>query len=290
MRPVNAVPFTALIPLEHEHPVVIYNGPSALVMALVERAYLSLLDPSWNRPGVYVLLYPFRADGTFDFYVGRASTGGLRDRLHTHRGRKEDWTRALIVARDTTYGFNSAQVGWLEGRLWSLAKAGIRTRLTNDHEPRDETLPPYERSALESVLPPIFQILRLLGYTLEPEDEAPTFGRSYHGVSVGDLIQAGLIRPGQTLEFAYGGYAGRVALIQSNGHLLVEGQTHETLSAAAKAVRGGATNGWEHWATRDANGNLVSMAELRAKLQAAPGTPTRAAASSVDDGGQDAVP
>lgn len=295
MRPANAAPFTALIPLEPEHPILIEYQPAALLMALVEPAHLRLLDETWERPGIYALLYPIAEDASFPLYIGKAGTGGLKSRLGTHRGTKQGWIRALLVARDTRHGFNSAQVGWLEGRLWSLAKAGARTRLGNTVEPRDETLPTYERTALEAVLPPIVQVLRLAGYSLEPEDEPVVeaagpgrvgtgLRRSHFGVSVADLLRVGLLRPGQALEFTYSGFQGRVGQVEGDGRIAVEGQVHATLSAAAAALRGGATNGWEHWGTRDAAGNLVSLAELRAQLREVTATGTAPALETVESG------
>lgn len=70
--------------------------------------------------------------------------------------------------RDTTHGFNSAQVGWLEGRLYDLLDAAEDARLHYGNQPSDETLPSFERAMLEASVLPISRILRLIGYDPEP--------------------------------------------------------------------------------------------------------------------------
>lgn len=96
---------------------------------------------------MYVLLDRHEPDGTWGAYVGKAPAG-VRSRLLTHVAKKEHWNRALLVSRDTTFGFNSAQVGRLEGRLYDLLKAAGDVSLHNGLRPSDETLPPHERLAL----------------------------------------------------------------------------------------------------------------------------------------------
>jgi len=88
-----------------------------------------------------LLLYPIGADGLFDIYVGKASTGGLRSRMLNHKNVKPGWIRSFLITRDTTLGYNSADVGWLEGRLWSLVKAAARARVVNGNQPGLENFP-----------------------------------------------------------------------------------------------------------------------------------------------------
>lgn len=266
----DASPFTVLVPQTPREPVVIYNNQAALRMALVEKESLLLLDADWDVPGLYLLLYPRAADATFDLYVGKASTGGLKSRLPAHVKGKESWVRALLVVRDTTHGFNSAEVGWLEGRLWSLANAGANVRLVNGNQPKDETLPAFQRAALELAVAPISQVLRLLGYSLAPEDDITSIKapgtKTYHGVTLLDLINAGLLSSGDVLEFSWSGFEGAFATVGPDGRLTVGDKTYGSPSGAGQAVRGGIVNGWEYWGKRDANKNFISLAELRARL------------------------
>ena len=259
-----------LIPQSPADPIVIYNDQAALRMALVEKEAITLLATDWERPGVYLLLYPIGPDGIFDIYVGKASTGGLRSRMLTHKNVKPGWIRAFLITRDTTHGYNSAHVGWLEGRLWSLVKAAARAHLVNGNQPGAENLPAFDRATLELAISPIRQVMRLLGYSLAPEDEATPVKapgtRHYHGVKLLDLINGGLLAAGTTVELTWTGHEGTKATIEADGRLLLDGVSYATPSAAGAAVRGGIVNGWEYWAVRDANKDLVSLAELRAQL------------------------
>ena len=271
MKTDEASPFTVLIPQSPSDPIVIYNDQAALRMAVADKDAITLLDADWERPGVYLLLYPVGADGLFDVYVGKASTGGLRSRMLTHKNVKPGWTRALLITRDTTHGYNSAHVGWLEGRLWSLVKAAARANLTNGNQPGSENLPAFDRATLELAIGPIRQVMRLLGYSLAPEDEATPVKspgtKHYHGVKVAALVAAGLLAPGATLEFTWTGYEGTKATLAADGSLVVGDVAYATPSAAGTAVKGGgAVNGWEYWSVRDTNQDLVSLAELRSRL------------------------
>jgi hypothetical protein len=265
-------PYTTLITQSPQDPIVIYNDQAALRMAVVDKEAISLLDADWERPGVYLLLYPIGPDGLFEIYVGKASTGGLRSRMLTHKNVKPGWIRALLISRDTTHGYNSAHVGWLEGRLWSLVKAAARTHVVNGNQPGLENLPSFDRATLELAISPIRQVLRLLGYSLAPEDEAAPVKvpgtKRYHGVKLIDLVSAGLLKVGTTVEFTWTGHEGTQATVQPDGRLLLNGVAYASPSAAGTAVRGGAVNGWEYWAVRDASKDLVSLAELRAMLPA----------------------
>ena len=187
----------------HHRPIVVYDSQAALRLAIVEREAIAVLDAAWDAAGVYLLLWPTadQSDGRLPVYIGEAAQG-LRKRVTQHVAGKEGWQRALLVARDTRYGFNSAQVGWLEGRLWSLALAADRVRPTNKTQPRDETLPDYDRAVLETVVVPVARLLRLLGYPLSPRDEdlkAPS--KAHYGTTLQDLLAAGLLREGETLVF-----------------------------------------------------------------------------------------
>jgi hypothetical protein len=79
-----------------------------------------------------------------------------------------------VIQRDTTHGFNSAQVGWLEGRLYDLLDAAEDARLHNGNRPSDETLPSFERAMLEACVLPISRILRLIGYDPATADDTGT--------------------------------------------------------------------------------------------------------------------
>jgi len=203
--PYDALPVTVLLPETSTAPVTVYDFGAALRMAIVERASVSALDQyDWDRPGVYVLLDLPEPDGTWWCYIGQATA--LRTRLLQHLAKKEHWRRALLIQRDTTFGYNSAQIGWLEGRLYDLLAAAGDAHLHNGNRPSDETLPAHERLALEAGVAPISRVLRLIGYDPASPGDQPAPGvltaglpkktAVFYGITVQDLLNAGHLTPG----------------------------------------------------------------------------------------------
>ncbi|WP_324276375.1 hypothetical protein [Blastococcus brunescens] len=199
----DQLPLSVLLPEDAGAPALIYDTTAALAMAVVDRGAVAELTGDWDVPGVYVLLDRHDAEGTWGCYVGKAP-GGVRTRLAQHLRSRDHWCRALLIRRDTTFGFNSAHVGWLEGRLYDLLDAAADTHLHNGNRPSDETLPPYERAALESIVPPIRRVLRLLGYDTEsPDDQvaarpaARTRSNRFYGITVKQLLDVGLLTAGR---------------------------------------------------------------------------------------------
>jgi hypothetical protein len=87
-------------------------------MALVNRESVGLLDDSWAVLGVYFLLGPSDADpDRYRAYVGEVGRRTLLLRTKEHVGGKQWWSRALLIA-SASDEFNSAEIGWLEGRLY----------------------------------------------------------------------------------------------------------------------------------------------------------------------------
>jgi hypothetical protein len=109
----EALPLTVLLPDTAGEPIIMFASHAALRLALVERDAASQVGEGWDKPGVYLLLDLPAEDGTWGCYVGKAPAG-VRSRLLSHLRTKDHWRRALLVQRDTTHGFNSAQVAWLE--------------------------------------------------------------------------------------------------------------------------------------------------------------------------------
>jgi DNA modification methylase len=100
-------------------------------------------------------------------------------------------------------------------------------------------------------------------------DESPTEAlilpekRNQPRVPFGSLLEAGLLTPGQSL-FLKGDKSIR-AVVLSNGHLKCNGQVG-SIHALAKALAGGAVNGWEMWRYKE-NGKLKAIDELREKIR-----------------------
>ncbi len=264
----DAIPFTALVPETAATPIDIYDQHAALKMAIVERSGAHLLGDEWDNPGMYILLDRHDSDGAWGAYVGKAPAG-IRSRLADHLRRKDHWHRALLIRKDTTQGFNSAQVGWLEGRLYELLAVAEDARLHNGNRPSDETLPPYDRQMLELVVLPVARVLRLLGHDpASPDAESPVpksrRRMTNYDVSVLQLIEAGLLDSNARLTSANGAWPAEAAVLPS-GTIEMGGTEYATPSAAACAVKGGAANGWDFWALTTSSG-LVRLSSLRKRF------------------------
>jgi hypothetical protein len=88
-------------------------------------------------------------------------------RLRQHPTENSWFTRA-VVARDMRQGWNSAEAGYLEGRLHDLCRNadGVEHVSRRDH---DGTLQTHEEHLIERLyLPGIIAALRLAGVPLEP--------------------------------------------------------------------------------------------------------------------------
>lgn len=258
------------LPVGPGEPATVTCKHPALRLAVVERAAVSHLTDDWDVAGVYLLLGPVGADGTYDAYVGKAALQGLRSRLKgpDHKT-KDHWTRALLVARDATEAFHSAEVGWLEGRLWDLLKNAPAARLVNKPQPKDETLHPSERAFLEACVAPVAGLLRVLGASPDTLDQLATKParkpRRRYDETVADLIDAELLAVGSRLHPVETKFT-TVATVLANGSLEVSGNTYAAVSEAAATVAGSTRNGWDFWGVPSGSGSLVSLAELRARL------------------------
>lgn len=263
----DALPVTVLLPDTAGLPITLYDGGAALRMAVVERGGVHALATDWDRPGVYLLLDLHEPDGSWGCYVGKAAANGVRSRVLQHVANKDHWRRALLVQRDTTFGFTSADVGWLEGRLYDLLDAAGDTRLHNGNRPSDETVPAHGRLALEAAVAPIRRVLRLIGYDpASPDDQAlgPAKRSSrFFGITVQDLLRSGLLSGGEQLTSTNSTWP-EVASLLPDGRIDVRGTAHPTPSSAASAVKNGPANGWEFWAVKTAAGD-IPLATLRAR-------------------------
>jgi hypothetical protein len=78
-------------------------------------------------------------------------------------------------------------------------------------------------------------------------------------VKVSDLVQANLLRPGQTLYARTQAHFGAQAVVSEDGGLFVEDKRYETPSAAAKAVtKTQSEAGWWFWLVDSESGESLS--------------------------------
>jgi hypothetical protein len=268
-------PLTVLVPEATSQPIDIVEGHAALRLAVVERAGLGSLGSDWDKPGLYVLLDRPESDGRWGCYVGKAPAG-VRARLKNHGHNKDHWYRALLIRRDTGFGFHSGQVGWLEGRLYDAMAASPKVQLHNKNQPGDQTLQPHDLVVLEACVPPIMRVLRLLGHdplVSGPHEKskttAPTAAtkKKQHWATIKHLIDAGLLTPGTELVSTNGVWPA-TAVVTGDGHVEYDGTPYAHPSSASKRVANGiSSNGWDFWAIKTQSG-LIKLSALRDEFEA----------------------
>ncbi|MBA3432266.1 MAG: hypothetical protein H0U16_12405 [Actinobacteria bacterium] len=277
----DSLPVTVLLPETVADPIVMYDSHAALRMAVVERDFVRRLGPEWDQPGNYVLLDPVTPEGKWGTYAGKAAPGGVRSRLMTHLRSKDHWRRALLIQRDTTHGFNSAQVAWLEGRLYDLLDASENAILSNANRPSDETLPAFERATLEACVLPVSRVLRLLGHDPATGDDSGTVAAAavrprtsrFNGITLADIIGVAYLDTGTRLVSVNGAWPASAEVSQAGG-IEMNGTEYPTPSAAASAVKSGApVNGWDFWAVEEPSGK-TTLATLRARYLDARDSPS----------------
>jgi hypothetical protein len=260
-------PATAQVPADPDAPVILDFSIHALRVALVARANVLKLSSMWAVPGVYVLLGPLGTGGKTEIYVGKAVK--LRDRLNHHRTKpKLPWWRAIAITRDTTAGFNSAEIGYLEGRLYSELSSLASVDLKADKHDQDTTLPHHMLVQLDAFVPTILAALRVAG--IDVGDELAPLGGARGKVrqiiqgTVADLLAAGLVSAGTPLTFARAGKKA-TGKITADGQIVVDGKAYTSPSTAAAAGLGlKATNGWVSWRLNEGSG--PTLADLRSQL------------------------
>ena len=249
--------------------IEILDRSRALRLAVVERESCSRLSGEWVTSGVYVLLWPFDKDQCFKCYVGK---GNVKERLVQHRINRSGWIRAIAVSSNQRDGFDSAEIGWLEGQIHSQIQNSSRGEVENIQEPGDESVPAYNKAHLFSVVRGVEQVMRLLGYELANEveiEESQTRKRktsTIGPVGIADLLSVNLLLDGDNLVSTNGQWPAK-ARIEAPDAIVYNGIRYSTPSAAGVAVRdGGSTNGWTFWAVIR-SGQVIPLAVLRGEYE-----------------------
>ena len=172
---------------------------------------------------------------------------------------------SLWIARTPSTASAQPESAGLEGRLWDLTLAAEHVQPTNKVQPKDDTLPDYDRPAIETVIVVVRRVMRLLGYSLEPPGSNPKATKKAHfTVTFKDLIAAGKLTPGDVLVFT-DPVLQATATVRSDGRLELSGVLYDFPSAAAAVVRGRSTNGWADWGLVREDGTITLM-KLREEL------------------------
>jgi hypothetical protein len=159
MPPLAVVRFSP----DHREPIKMLFIDATIEVMLVSResVYDGKINAGvWGVAGVYVLLGPPKGDALVCARPGASHDVLLRLREHSSAS---PWFTRAIIARDTIQGWNSAEAGYLEGRLHRLCRAspGIEHDFRLD---RDPTLQSHREEILDRrYLPAIVAALQLAG-------------------------------------------------------------------------------------------------------------------------------
>lgn len=264
-------PVTLYVPPTAAEPVEVKVAHTGLRMVLVTRDSARLLDDSWKVLGVYFLLGPADDDpDRYRAYVGEVGRRDLLIRLNEHLAQKRWWSRALLIASDSPDGFNSAEIGWLEGRLYDVLNNAVAAEVMNKGRPGDDSIPLKDRGVLERYVEPIMAALRACGAPPDTADQKPPpkgKKRAYYHESVKDLIDANLLKAGTRLS-PMRKQLTDTALVLEDGSLQVDGVEYQAVSPAAVAVSGNKSEpGWEFWGAPSGDGSFAPLYELRDRLR-----------------------
>jgi len=263
-------PYLVLAPNTPGEILKIVDEDCALRMACVDREHSSRLLGEWDVAGIYVLLWPVSESGEFKCYVGKGNP--MTDRVTQHRTNKSGWTRALVVASNQSPGFDSAQIGWLEGQLHSRVQNSTLGTAENVQQPGDDTVPNYSLRRLSNAIDSVVRVLRLIGYECAEDSEMQIVARKRRksstssSVTIADLLAAGLLKDGEDLVSVNGQWPAK-AKVKSPDSIRFKNVDYDSPSGAGEAARdGGATNGWAFWAViRD--GETITLSVLRAEYE-----------------------
>lgn len=131
----------------------------------VPREADQITTETWAAAGAYILLGPPEERGAV-----RARPGSSHDvlaRLRQHP-RETPWFTRAVVARDTRIGWNSAEAGYIEGRLHEMCRSseGVEHVFRRDE---DRTLQLHEEELLDrGSVPAIVSALQLTGVPIDP--------------------------------------------------------------------------------------------------------------------------
>lgn len=265
-------PVTFYVPDSASQPVEVKVPHSGLKMVLVNRESVRLLTDDWRVLGIYFLLGPAPGDpDRFRAYVGEVGRRDLLTRLVEHAAQKDWWSRALLVTSSSSDGFNSAEIGWLEGRFYDVLNNAVAAELMNKGRPGDDSIALRDRGVLERYVEPTVAALRACGAPPDTADQKPMpkgKKRAFYRESVKDLIDADLIKAGTRLT-PLRKHLTTTALVLPDGSLEIGGVPYPAVSTAAVAVSGSKSEaGWEFWGAPSGDGSFVPLFKLRDLLRA----------------------
>lgn len=242
----------------------------AIRVAYVARQEVGRLpETEWRVPGIYLLIAD---DGSHGIYVGKSTD--LRSRVMQHKLNNPHvpgWSRAVLIKRDTSNGFTSADVGYLEGRLSAELDAISGIDVVKGKTDGDATLSLPMQMSLDALLSSILAAVRLAGIEMhrDEDDEQPpsAVSRTQIPGTVADLLAEGLLHAGVELHCTRTGKHG-IGLVAPDGQIIVNGVGYAAPSRAAGISLGATSSagygGWEMWHVGSLTG--PTLADLRSQL------------------------
>jgi modification methylase len=117
---------------------------------------------------------------------------------------------------------------------------------------RDETYIELAQKRLDSVVPEKF-----IDQIFDVRDKKRLEPR----IPFGNLLESGLLKPGQRLYFQ--GDRSKVALVKPDGNLAINGFEGSIHQAGRYLMGGSPCNGWDHWYYETEQGQLSPIDDLR---------------------------
>lgn len=159
---------------------------------------------------------------------------------------------------ESTYGVKN--VAWALRHILSTQNAVLVNLVRRTLQPRG--VKPSSKEVRQHLSNLEIEIFPKTTYKppIEPGKEKPRMR-----ATIGDLLRAGHIRPGDRFRSKYKGQE-FWAVVQADGTLEYAGSRYRSPSAAGGAVIGYQCDGWYHWKYQDASGDWKPIAEIRFKI------------------------
>ena len=258
---------------------------------LQDLGYWILNDVIWVKTNPMPNFRGVRFTNAHETLIWACKSRGARYTFHHHAMKalndelqmRSDWTLPVCS------GAERLKVDGKRAHSTQKPEALLFRVLLASTNPGDVVLDPFFGSGTTGVVARrlgrhYIGIERMAGYVdlararldgIEPEAAAPEVldvrdrRRSAPRVSVGSLLEAGLLRPGQRLFFRRDREPS--ARLRADGHVLLPGFVGSIHQAGRHLMGGSPCNGWDHWFYEDEAGTLQSLDMLRERFRTARG-------------------
>lgn len=252
----NEIPLTVMISTERKTKgvVSVFDNVAAIKAIKVSKERLNTIPDEWKIGCGFYFLVSDIADGHFHAYVGKATQNNFYSRLSSHRREKDNWDYAFLFQRDTSNGLNSTQASYVEGEIYKLIAKTEEIDMLNSQTAGDKTLADHELFYMNQIVKSSLRILDIFGYHVGTKEE-PKKRSSYYGVSIKQLVNTGLLIPGEKIVPALEKYPADNAILGETGIIVNTDEQSPSASAnhAYQTLTGKETssvNGWDFWGVK----------------------------------------